>query len=249
MEQISVTSKLCVILLTYVLIFIIIGGSKLVSSQGDAEFWRLRNFLPIELNRIMDIDTFKLRNYQVFELSRTMNADLLKLRNYLSFELTRTMNADIVKLRNYQIHELIRTMNADVIKLRNYQAFEMTIVIDEYILSISNLETTDQNNNPKTNFLRGDIVQFHFSVENTGNPSLYNGLISIEVLDPSENVVFISYLYDNILHGSTEEFFFGYKIPAEEPTGTHTIRAMILTDWPSEGGIGLAIEEATFNVS
>lgn len=196
---------------------------------GDAGFWRTRNFLPAEL-------------------SRTMDADLIKLRNFQSFELTRTMDADVIKLRNYEAFELKRTMNADVIKLRNFQAFEMTLTINEYGISVSNIETTYQGT-PQTVFIRGDIVEIHFNVTNTGDPSLYDGLVSVEILDPSEEVVLLNYFLDDIFHGMTEEYVVGYRIPYLSQIGTYQVKAMVLTDWPSAGGLGLAVQEGTYDVS
>jgi len=138
------TSLKFAIPLAFVVLLLSIGAYRVISSPGNAEFWRTRNFVS-------------------FELLRTMGVDLLKLRNYQSFELTRTMNADVTKLRNYQTYELIRTMNADVTKLRNYEAFQMLdpgelgLTID-----IGPILVTDQNGSIRSTFDRGDIVQFGF---------------------------------------------------------------------------------------
>ena len=217
-------SSLIVLLAALGIVIYLAGGSP-----GDAGFWRNRNFYPAEL-------------------ARTMNSDLIRLRNYESFELKNTMNADVIKLRNYEAFELKRTMNADVIKLRNFQAFEMAQPINETEISISSIETAFQGV-PQSVFVRGDIVEIYFNVTNTGDPSLYDGLISVEIFSPSGEVIFLTYLFDDVLHGMTEEYLVGYRVPYFSDIGTYLVKAMVLTDWPSEGGIGLAIEEGTFDVS
>ncbi|MEM3753316.1 MAG: PKD domain-containing protein [Candidatus Micrarchaeaceae archaeon] len=124
-------------------------------------------------------------------------------------------------------------------------------IYDSGILSveIKNLMITDQNGNPKTNFNKGNIVQFNFTVENTGNIDLKNGLISVMILDPSNTPIFLSYTFESINPGDFEDLIIGFRIPLDEPAGLYTVKIMVFTDWPSQGGIGLDIETSTFNVT
>lgn len=116
-------------------------------------------------------------------------------------------------------------------------------------IEIKNLSITDQNGNPKNNFAKGDIAQFNFTIENTGNLDLKKGLVSIMMLDPSNTPIFLSYTFENINPGAFEELIIGYRIPLDASTGTYTIKIMVFTDWPSKGGIGLDIETSAFNVT
>ena len=216
-----------VLLLAALGIIIYLAGG----SPGDAKFWRTRNYMP-------------------FELLRTMNMDFFKTRNYEAFELIRTMNIDVIKLRNYEAFEMRRTMNADVVKLRNYLAFQMREPSELGLaVNIGPILTTDQNGNIAGTFMLGDIVQFEFAVENIGNTTLTNGLICSQLLDPSETPIFLNYFYETLSPGTHSNYVVGYRIPEEGSTGTYTVKAMALTDWPSQEGIGLDAETGTFIVS
>jgi len=218
-------SSLVSLLAALCIIVYLAGGSP-----GDAKFWRTRNYVP-------------------FELLRTMNSDFFKTRNYEAFELKRTMNMDVTKLRNYEAFEIRRTMNADVTKLRNYLAFQMREPSELGLaVNIGPILTTDQNGNIVSTFMPGDIVQFEFAVENIGNSTLTNGLISTQLLDPSETPIFLNYFFETLSPGSHRNYVVGYSIPLEGPTGTYTVRVMSLTNWPSQGGTGLDIETTTFEV-
>lgn len=179
-----------------------------------------------------------------------MSADMTKTRNYQAYELLRTMDTDLLKLRNYQAFDLIRTMDTDVTKLRNYQAFQMFDPAELGLaVAVGPILTTDQNGSVADAFNRGDVVQFEFVVENIGNATLTNGLISVQVLDPSATPMFLNYFYETLSPGAHSNYVVGYRIPEEGATGTYTVKAMALTDWPSHDGIGLDIETATFTVS
>jgi hypothetical protein len=124
----------------------------------------------------------------------------------------------------------------------------MAYQVHEIKINITYLATTDQNSNVMTDFPKGDIVQVNFTLYNTGVP-FGNGLISIMIMDPSDNVIFLSYTYDDFSIGTKEDVIFGYRIPPEALVGTYTVKVMVFTDWPSEGGVGLDVKTAAFNVS
>lgn len=239
-----------VIHLTCLAGLLLAGLLTAVKSQDDAEFWRRRNYQAFELERTMDIDVTKTRNYQAHELHRTMGIDLSKTRNYQSFELIRTMNVDVSRLRNYLAFDLSRTMNVDVTRSRNYQAFTM---LNPFELGpaadVRSMRVTDQNGNTKDTFSRGNTVQFEFIVENTGNTTLVNGLISVQILDPTETPIFLNYFYETLTPGTHRSYVVGYRIPDYGSTGTHTAKVMLFTNWPSQGGSGLDSETSSFNVT
>ena len=142
--------------------------------------------------------------------------------------------------------------NADVIRYRNLQFFQLKPLLYEYKINITSLLITDQNGNPTNNFLKGDIIQFSFTITNLGsaeNLPLENGLIAIQIQDPAQTTIYLAYTYSDLQRGESKDFIFGYKIPNDAPTGTYTVKVMVFTDWPSNGGLGLAIEQAQFNVA
>lgn len=128
---------------------------------------------------------------------------------------------------------------------------EPITIFETAILSvdIKDVVITDQNGNPKTNFIRGEIVRFNFCLENTGSLILSRGLVSVEVLDPLNIPVFLSYTFEDLDIGASKEFIIGYGIPLGGVIGTYTVKTMVFTNWPSQGGIGLDIETSTFDVS
>jgi len=219
-----------------------------VYCQGNAEVSRKRNLQYFEMMRAMDVDLLRTRNLQCLEMTKAISADVLRLRNLDYFELKRIMNADVVKLRNYQCLELMRTMDADVLRLRNLVYFEMVTPPHEYLINITKMLLTNQEGIPQTNFAKGDIVQIDFTIENIGSTRLDNGLISILILDPLNTTVLLTYTFETMSPSSTIEIIMGYRIPTEAISGTYTVKVAVFTDWPSEGGIGLEIEQTTFNV-
>jgi len=237
-----------------------------ISQAGNAGVIRIRNQQYFELNP-NNSDITKYRNLQDPEL-RPNGADLTRHKNVQSLELAPN-NADMIRFRNLQCLErtpnnadVIRYRNlmsfqlgpndADVKRFGNLQYFQLKPLLYEYDIAVTSLVITDQAGTPATNFLRGEIVQFDFIIENLAGPEhlpLDNGLITITVLDPSTLSVFLSYTYEDLPRGATAEFVIGYRIPTDGATGTYTVKVMVLTDWPSNGGLGLTIEESVFNVS
>lgn len=200
------------------------------------------------------------RNLQCFEMTPSVhppgNASVTRLRNMQVFEMTPQIHPPgdvyVSRMRNLQIFEMTPqvhpTGDAYISRLRNLQVFEMAYQIHEIKINITYIATTDQNGNVKTNFTKGDIMQVNFTLQNTGVP-FANALISIVIKDPSDSVVCLSYTFEDFSVGTKKNLIFGYTIPSEAPAGTYTVKVMIFTDWPSEGGVGLDVKTATFNVS
>jgi len=130
------------------------------------------------------------------------------------------------------------------ISAQNITVYESGVLWAE----IKNLVITDQNGNSKTDFGKGDTVQFNFTIENKGSLDLKNALISEEILDPENTPLFISYTIERIDPGASKEFIIGYRIALTALSGNYTVKIMAFTSWPSEGGTGLDIENGTFNV-
>jgi hypothetical protein len=161
-------------------------------------------------------------------------------------------DVNVSRVRNLQVFEMTSPVHppgdAYVSRLRNLQVFEMAYQIHEIKINITSIATTDQNGNVMTNFTKGDIMQVNFTLHNTGVP-FANALISIAIKDPSDSVVFLSYTFEDFSVGTKRNLIFGYRIPSEALAGTYTVKVMVFTDWPSEGGVGLDVKTATFNVS
>jgi hypothetical protein len=202
------------------------------------------------------------RNLQCFEMTPSVhppgNASVSRLRNLQAFEMTPQPSHPpgdvyISRIRNLQIFEMTPPQvhppgDAYISRLRNLQVFEMAYQIHEIKINITYIATTDQNGNVMTNFPKGDIMQVNFTLHNTGVP-FANALISIAIKDPSDSVVFLSYTFEDFSVGTKKNLIFGYRIPSEALAGTYTVKVMVFTDWPSEGGVGLDVKTATFNVS
>ena len=186
------------------------------------------------------------------------NAEVSRTRNLQCFEMTPQPlhppgNASVSRLRNLQVFEMTPQSphppgDVDISRLRNLQVFEMAYQIHEIKINITYLAITDQTGNQVTNFTKGDIVQLNLTIRNTGVP-FANALISTVILDPSSSVAFLSYTFEDFSVGTEENFILGYRIPQDAPVGAYTAKVMIFTDWPSEGGVGLDVKTATFNVS
>jgi len=220
--------RLCIELLTTCLIIVLLFSLTLMSqvrAQGNAEITRTRNLQYFELEP-NDIDVSRYRNLQFSQLDH--------------------IDVDVTRYRNLQYYGLEPT-DVDVTRFRNLQFFELADAGD-FIININLLVTTDQGGNPKTSFILGDIVQFNFIVENYGSRTLSMGLIFTEVLDPISTPVFLSYSLADLPSGLGQQFGVGYGIPTGASLGTYTVKIMVFTDWPSNGGIGLDIETSAFNV-
>jgi len=232
--------------------------------RGNASVTRLRNLQCFEMTPQVhppgDAYVTRFKNLQSFEMTPQVHplgdAYVTRLKNLQSFEMTPQIhppgNAHISRLRNLQCFEMTPQVHplgdAHVTRFRNLQCFEMAYQIHEIKVNIAYLATADQNGNQTVNFMKGDMVQINFTIHNTGVP-FTNALISTVILDPSSNVVFLSYTFEDFSVGTKENLVFGYRIPQEAPAGTYTVKVMVFTDWPSEGGVGLDVKIATFDVS
>jgi hypothetical protein len=232
---------------------------------GDVDISRLRNLqvfemTPQEPHPPGDANVSRLRNLQVFEMSSLYppgDAYVSRVRNLQVFEMTPQVHppGDVYfsRMRNLQVFEMTPQPphppgDANVTRLRNLQCFEMAYQIHEVKINVTYLATTDQSGNQTIDFLKGDVVQVNFTVSNTGVP-FANALISTVILDPSNDVFFLSYTFRDFSVGTKANIIFGFRIPEDAPAGTYTLKVMVFTDWPSEGGVGLDVKIATFNVS
>jgi len=202
------------------------------------------------------------RNLQCFEMTPSVhppgNASVSRLRNLQVFEMTPQPphppgDVYISRIRNLQIFEMTPQPSHPpgdvyITRLRNLQCFEMAYQIHEIKANITHLSTTDQSGNQTINFMKGDTVQVNFTIYNSGVP-FANALMSTIIQDPSSNVVFLTYAFEDFTVGATRNFILGYRIPQEAQAGAYTVKVMVFTDWPSEGGVGLDVKIATFNVS
>jgi len=239
------------LIILYIMIWIISMANVIVfvyAASGNAEVRRFRNVEVFELNPA-NADVIRNRNLQIPNLSPNPS-DVIRFRN-LQIPSLAPNNADFIRYKNLQLFELAPN-NADVIRYRNLQFFQLKPLLYEYKINITSLITMDQNGNPTNNFLKGDIVQFGFTITNLGgaeNLPLENGLIAIQIQDPAQTITYLAYTYSDLRRGESKDFIFGYKIPTDAPTGTYTVKVMVFTDWPSEGGLGLDVESKMFVVS
>ncbi|MEM3698059.1 MAG: hypothetical protein QXQ94_11310 [Candidatus Bathyarchaeia archaeon] len=225
-------------------LILIIQTVTVIGSPGNAEVTRTRNL-------------------QYFEMTPPIhppgNALVSRTQNLQYFELVPPVhppgNAFVTRTQNLQYFELVPPIHppgdALVTRTKNLQYFEMTPLIYQYRINVTKLQTTDQNGKPCSSFMRGEIVQFDITVENIAaheGMSLTNGLLAVTVLNPRQNVMFLSYTYINLPKGASLKFTFGYGIPVSATTGTYTVKVMVLTDWPSRGGVGITSKSSNFNV-
>jgi hypothetical protein len=214
----------------------------LAFSQGNADVTRTKNMQYFEM-ATENSDVTRFRNSQYFETQHG-DVDVTRDKNLDYFELI-AIDADLTRYRNQQCFEL-EGRDADVTRLKNLQLFELAPVV--FGAQIGTITTQDQNGAAQTDFNRESIVQFSFTVTYTGTEELINAIVYVQVLDPTSTPVFRSYVVDNILPGQVRPYVFGYGIPLDAAIGAYTVRAMVFTDWPSNGGIGLDIETSAFNV-
>jgi hypothetical protein len=118
-----------------------------------------------------------------------------------------------------------------------------------YEVNITSLMITDQNINPRTSFLRGEIAQFNATIKNTGNYPVVKGIVSIMIFDPTSTPILFTYTLEDIAVQQTKQVIFGYRIPSNAQLGTYTAKASVYTDWPSKGGIFLDAETSNFTIS
>lgn len=203
-------------------------------------------------------------NVQYFEMTPPVhppgNSSVSRLENLQFFEMIPPVhpagNSSVVRTGNLQLFALTPTVhppgNAYTIRTGNVQYFEMAPLLYEFKINITSLVTTDQNNNPTSNFLRGAIVQLNFTIRNLGGTEslpLSKGLISTVVIDPTNTTVSLTYTYEDLPRGASRESIVGWRISTTGATGAYSVKITIFTDWPSRGGIMLDVETKTFTVN
>lgn len=227
------------------LLFLILGSLlPPIVSAGDAEVSRNKNLQQAELEA-GNGDVTRYRNLAMQELAPN-NADITRYLNLGYLEL-QPNNADMIRYRNLAYLEL-EPNDADVIRYRNLAYMPLDEVIG-YEVNITSLMVTDQNGNPRTSFLRGEIAQFNVTIKNMGNYPLVKGVVSVMVFDPTSTPVLFTYTLEDIAVQQTVQVIFGYRIQSTAYEGTYTVKVSVFTDWPSKGGIFLDIENSTFTIS
>lgn len=218
------------------------------SEPNNADITRYRNLQDLEL-KPNNGDVIRHKNLQSLELAPN-DADLIRYRNLQHLELAPN-NADVIRYRNSMFFEL-GPNNADVIRFGNLQYFQLEPLLYEFKINVTSLFTTDDNNNPKTGFLKGDIVQSNFIITNFGGTEslpLTNGLIAVTIQNPNQETIYLAYTYTDLQRGENKNFIFGYKTSYDATPGTYTVKVMIFTDWPSEGGLFINSKTTEFTVS
>jgi len=183
-------------------------------------------------------------------IAQTNNAEVSRTRNLQCLELAPN-DADLTRYRNLLGLQLDQN-DAHVIRYRNLQSFQLEPLLYEFKINVTSLFITDDNDNPKTGFLKGEIVQINFVITNLGGAEslpLTNGLIAVTIQNPSLETIYLAYTYAHLNRGESRNFIFGYKISYEAVPGTYTVKVMIFTDWPSEGGLFINSKTAEFIVS
>ncbi len=211
---------------------------------GDAEVSRRKNLQCVE-SQYGNSDVTRYRNLAMQELAPN-NADITRYRN-LQYPELQPNNADVTRYRNLAYLEL-EPNDADVIRYRNLVYIALDEVIG-YEANITSLMVTDQNGNPQTSFLRGEIAQFNATIKNIGNYPLVGGVVSVMVFDPTSTSVLLAYTLEDIAVQQTKQVIFGYRIPSNAQVGTYTVKISVFTNWPSKGGIFLDTESSTFTIS
>lgn len=160
-------------------------------------------------------------------------------------------DADVFRYRNIMFSEL-EPNNADLIRYRNLQYFHLEPLLYEFKINVTSLITTDDSNNPRTNFLKGDIVQANFVTTNLGGTEslpLTNGLIAVTIQNPNQETIYLSYTSTDLDRGESRNFIFGYKTPYDATPGTYTAKVSVFTDWPYKSGIFINSNSTTFMVN
>ena len=212
-------------------------------SPNNADITRTRNMQGMQL-KPNNVDVTRYRNQQYFQLAPG-NVDITRYGNLQYFQLEPN-ELDLTRYRNLQYMQL-EPNDAHVIRYRNLQVQPLEVI--SFGINITNLATTDQNNNPQSAFLRGEIVQFSIEIKNIGNYPITNGLVSIMVFDPASTTVLLAYTFEDIEVQQTKQLAFGYSIPQDATPGTYTAKVSVFTDWPHNNGLLLDAETKTFTVN
>jgi len=199
------------------------------AGSGNAEVSRTRNLQFFEMEPIGDVHVTRTKNLQFFET--VVN----------EVHITRTLNLQFIEMGIIGDVHVTRT--------KNLQFFEMTSPVYEYDINITNLVITDQYGQTKSNFTRGEMAQFNFTIMNSGNIGLKDGLVSVMILNPLNEPEFLFYTYETVYPGGSKQIVIGYRVPTDAYLGNYIVKVMVFTDWPSKGGVGLDIKMSSFIVS
>lgn len=212
------------------------------------------------LNNILLIVLLVISFPHIILLVVCQDAEVFRNRNLQFFQMTPQTHpagsALISRVYNLQFFEMTPEKHppgdALVRRMRNLQFFQLEPLDYQYQIWILNLRTTDENGNSKTDYQPSEIVYINFTIINIdaqGNMHLYNGIVSILIKDPNQNIVLFTYEHITLLRGESRNYIFAYKIPYEAQTGTYTIKITVYTALPSQGGYGLATNQTTFNIT
>ncbi|RLI43763.1 hypothetical protein DRO69_08910 [Candidatus Bathyarchaeota archaeon] len=229
--------------LVLVILVTLTAITPIASAQGNAEVSRTRN-LNNQVLSPNNADITRNRNMQCMKL-KSNNVDVTRYLNLQYFQVV-PGNVDVTRYGNLQFFQL-EPNDAHVTRYRNLQVQPLEVI--SFGINITNLATTDQNNNPQSAFLRGEIVQFSIEIKNIGNYPITNGLISITVFDPTLTTVLLAYTFEDIEVQQTKQLVFGYSIPQDAILGTYTAKVSVFTDWPHNNGLLLDAETKTFTVN
>lgn len=212
------------------------GGNADVSSNANLHLGR-------EAGGNADISS--LSNLIIAQLG-SGNADVSATYNLVSCLLANG-NADL-SISSNLINLLLSSGSADVSTKANL----IIMLLEQPLLpqiTITQLLTTDISGNTKTSFKSGEMLEVGFALTNTGAIDFPNGLISVMIQNPVGTVIFLAYTFDGISVGASNEFVFGLSLPEAAILGQYTAKALVFTNWPYEGGEGLANGTTTFIVT
>ena len=110
---------------------------------------------------------------------------------------------------------------------------------NEYTIRIVSVSTTDLQGNPKTSFRRGEIVVVNVNISSlityyAAQPQTY--LLIVEAFTPEEEVIALGFTSGQLASGQSVVTGYGFKIPADAPTGTYTIEVYVWNGWPAQMG-------------
>jgi hypothetical protein len=217
------------------------------AGAGNAEVSRTRNLQFFE-TVVNEVHVTRTRNLQFFEMEPIGDVHVTRTKNLQFFE-TVVNEVHVTRTLNLQFIEMGIIGDVHVTRTKNLQFFEMTSPVYEYDINITNLVITDQYGQTKSNFTRGEMAQFNFTIMNSGNIGLKDGLVSVMILNPLNEPEFLFYTYETVYPGGSKQIVIGYRVPTDAYLGNYIVKVMVFTDWPSKGGVGLDIKMSSFIVS
>ena len=117
-----------------------------------------------------------------------------------------------------------------------------------YPISILEVETLDENGDPKNVFRPLELILVKIRISYSEGDTSLNYLGICKVTDPEGYLVGYGILSTSIEPSSEQTFYVGV-VPMSKKAGTYAITVYIWSDWPSRGGIPLALsKEISFQV-